>query len=94
MLELKVSNIRLDVRTRAQRRRAIHAVIKQLADIRAAEVKYLDNVPANLSNSHNCVVGHEAVESIEFALHMLSDAYDTDHSRSDSDFSLSVDFPF
>ena len=75
MIALNVKTIKYAVHTRVQRRAALNSIIKQLAMIREAEIKCLENRPLNLRNSINHYVGVATVESIEFAIDFLLRSY-------------------
>ena len=75
MIELNVRSIRHIVRTRAQRRSAMTSVIKQLELIRDAEIKSLENTPANFTLSPSYYVGETIIECIEHAIDSLTYVY-------------------
>lgn len=79
MIELKVKSLKFPARTRAQRKAAVAIIIRQLMQIREAEIGCLLNMPCNLSASSNYYSGESAVESLSHALDFLSDAY-TQHT--------------
>jgi hypothetical protein len=93
MLELNVKTVRPTVKTRTQRRNAIAAIVRMLIDIRAAELKCLENVPRNFSFSYSSHMGENAVESIDTALEFLTAAYDSDSCRGKGKYPISYDVP-
>jgi hypothetical protein len=75
MIDLSVRTIRYAVRTRAQRRVAVDAIIKQLEMIREAEIDNVENMPANLRNSIDSLVCEMAIDSIDWAIDYLIRSY-------------------
>ena len=80
MIQLSVKSIKLDVRTRMQRRTALTSVVKQLSMIRDAEIKSLENRPASFWHLRDHRTGVAAVESIECAIDYLGHCYKEDKS--------------
>jgi uncharacterized hydantoinase/oxoprolinase family protein len=97
MVELKVKNIVLSVRTRAQRRAAIASVAKQLEQIRDAEEKCLKSAPQNFACGFSYCLGQYAVDAIGAAINFLDEAYGAERQQglafAKHDFSLG-DLPF
>jgi len=60
---------------RGGRRKAVESIINQLTAICDAEEQYKDNIPANLRNSSRYTAAEQAVEMLEEAIGLLSDAY-------------------
>ena len=61
--------------SRHRRRAAVKAIHARLLAIRAAEQKYLDNVPGNLQSSESFEVGENAVESLDEIIDLLNEVY-------------------
>ena len=80
MIQLNVKSIKLDVRTRAQRRSALASVMKQLSTIRDAEIQCLENRPVSFCCTRDHRIGFATVESIEWAIDYLGHCYKDDKS--------------
>jgi hypothetical protein len=96
MVELKVKNIALSVRTRTQRRAAIALVARQLEQIRAAEEKCLKSAPQNFAYGLSYCLGKHAIDVISDAINFLKGAYGAQRQGlpcAEQNFSLG-DLPF
>ena len=60
---------------RGGRRKAVESIVNQLTAIRDAEEQYKDNIPENLKNSSRYESAEQAVETLEEAIGLLSEAY-------------------
>jgi hypothetical protein len=60
---------------RRHRRKAVKSIISQLAAIRDVEEQYKENIPENLRNSSRFSDAEHAVESLDSALELLSEAF-------------------
>jgi len=63
------------VKTRAMRRKAVKAVVGIIEAVLDAEAGYMDNIPPNLQSSQPHDAAQQAVEALEEALDILSEAY-------------------
>ena len=61
--------------TRRKRRTVVKAVIALLGEIRNAESKALDNTPENFQNNECYEAGEVAVDALDEAIAILTDAY-------------------
>jgi len=61
--------------TRQKRRKAVSKVIMQIKYIKAAEQRYLGNIPINLQGSSLYAAAEETVAALDDALDSLSEAY-------------------
>ena len=61
--------------TRSSRRKATATIIAQLVRIRDAEEDYKQNIPANLQNSSRYVSAEQAIQVLDEAISILSDAF-------------------
>ena len=64
-----------DFSTRRRRRSAVKRAISQLASIRDAEQKSLDNVPDSLQGTESYEAGELAVDTLDEIIDMLADVY-------------------
>ena len=64
-----------DYESRRKRRAAIKSIHAHLLAIRAAEQKYLDNVPDNLQGSESFEAGENAVDTLDEIICLLSEVY-------------------
>ena len=69
------SQIDLEYESRRKRRAAIESIRTRLLAIRAAEQKYLNNVPDNLQCSESFEAGESAVETLDEIIDMLTEVY-------------------
>jgi hypothetical protein len=60
-----------DYSTRRKRRAAIKSVVKQLEKIKAAEERYIDNIPENLQNSAVFDAAEEYLSRLDEAIEIL-----------------------
>jgi len=60
---------------RGGRRKAVENIVNQLTSIRDAEEQYKEKIPKNLKNSSRYEAAEQAVEMLEEAIGLLSEAY-------------------
>ena len=60
---------------RGHRRKSVRSVVTQLTGIRDSEDAYKDNIPENLRNSSRYTDAEQAVELLEEAIEILSEAF-------------------
>jgi len=65
----------LGVETRAQRRKTLAVLIRQLAKVVAAEAEYRERIPENLQNSCRYEAADCAIANMENALDCLNEVY-------------------
>jgi hypothetical protein len=69
------SQTELDYRSRRNRRAAVKSIHARLLAIRAAEQKYLDNVPDNFQGSEAFETGENAVDTLDEIIDLLTTVY-------------------
>ena len=65
----------LEYVSRHKRRAAVKGIHARLLAIRAAEQKYLDNVPDNFQSSESFEVGENAIEALDEIIGLLTEVY-------------------
>jgi len=63
------------INTRNGRRKSLQTIIQQLEQIKAAEEKYLSNIPDNLCGSVRYENAEQCISDIEEAIDILNVAY-------------------
>jgi hypothetical protein len=70
-----MSQADLEYGSRRKRRAAVKVVHARLLAIRAAEQKYLDNVPDNFQESESFETGENAVDVLDEIIDLLTTVY-------------------
>ena len=75
--ELEETNTKIQKKTqsRGNRRKEINNVIKRLEQIRDAEEQYKENIPENLKSGEAYEAAESAVDIIDQAIELLSEAF-------------------
>ena len=74
-MQTNTSQADLEYGSRHKRRAAVKAMHARLLAIRAAELKYLNNVPDNFQCSESFEVGESAVETLDEIIDLLAEVY-------------------
>ena len=74
-MQANVSQIEQEYGSRHNRRAAVKSIHACLLAIRAAEQKYLDNVPDNFQGSETFETGENAVDALDEIIDLLSTVY-------------------
>jgi len=74
-VQTNTSKTDLEYGTRRKRRAAVEAIHAHLLAIRAAEQKYLDNVPENFQDTESFETGENAVDTLDEIIDLLDAVY-------------------
>ena len=67
--------IGFNIRIRSERKKRVKDLVQRLDQIRAAEERYMENIPQNLQNSQFYENAEHAISAIEEAIQLLETAY-------------------
>jgi len=74
-VQANTSQTDLEYGSRLKRRAAVKTIHARLVAIRAAEQKYLDNVPDSFQCSESFEVGENAVDTLDEIIGLLTEVY-------------------
>ena len=74
-MQANISQPELEYGSRRNRRAAVKSIHARLMAIRAAEQKYLDNVPDNFQGSESFELGENAVDTLDEIIDLLTTVY-------------------